>query len=83
MRPDIILLDIGLPKLDGLEVARRIRQRTDGTSPLLVATTGFGQDEDRRRTAEAGFDHHLIKPVDPDVLQSLVRNGKASPAVRN
>ena len=76
MKPDIVLLDIGLPKMDGLEVAKRIRQRSDGSCPLLVATTGFGQAEDRRRTAAAGFDHHLTKPVDPQVLQSLVRTGK-------
>ncbi|MCI0629758.1 MAG: PAS domain S-box protein [Phycisphaerales bacterium] len=76
VKPDIVLLDIGLPKLDGLEVARRLRHQTDGPPPLLVATTGFGQAEDRRRIAAAGFDHHLIKPLDPNVLQSLVRTGK-------
>jgi PAS domain S-box-containing protein len=71
MRPEIVFLDIGLPKMDGLEVARRLR-----AGPLrqllLVATTGFGQEEDRRRTAEAGFDHHLVKPIDPQLLHSLL-----------
>jgi CheY-like chemotaxis protein len=76
MKPDIVLLDIGMPKMDGLEVARRLRQRFDGSPPLLVATTGFGQAEDRRQTAAAGFDHHLVKPVDLEVLQSIVRTGK-------
>src|SRR5262249_10574756 len=61
----IMLLDIGRPLMDGYEVARRARQPPQGQALLLVAMTGWGQDEDRRRTAAAGFDHHLIKPVDP------------------
>ena len=69
MNPDVVLLDIGLPKLDGLEVARRLRESGEGPRPLLVAMTGFGQAEDRARTAAAGFDHHLTKPVDPQLLQ--------------
>jgi PAS domain S-box-containing protein len=76
MQPDVVLLDIGLPRMDGLEVARRLREWAFGTRPLLVATTGFDQAEDRRRIAEAGFDHHLIKPLDPGVLRSLVESGK-------
>jgi len=76
MKPDIVLLDIGLPKMDGLEVARRLRHRSNGAPPLLVATTGFGQAEDRRRIAAAGFDHHLVKPLDPHVLQTLVRTAR-------
>lgn len=71
-RPTIVLLDIGMPVIDGYEVARRIRQLPEGQNVLLVAMTGWGQDEDRRRTAEAGFDHHLVKPVDPVALQSLL-----------
>ncbi|MHC5541498.1 response regulator, partial [Singulisphaera rosea] len=69
-----ILLDIGMPGMDGYEVARRIRSRDEKTNPepLLVALTGWGQDEDRRKSKEAGFDLHLVKPVDPDVLQSLL-----------
>jgi PAS domain S-box-containing protein len=72
MNPDVVLLDIGLPKMDGLEVAKSLRARGDGPRPLLVAMTGFGQADDRARTAAAGFDHHLTKPVDPKVLQSLI-----------
>jgi PAS domain S-box-containing protein len=73
MNPDVILLDLGLPKMDGLAVARQLRQRDDGPRPLLVATTGFGQAEDRARTAAAGFDHHLIKPIDLQELHALVQ----------
>jgi CheY-like chemotaxis protein len=72
-RPDIVLLDIGLPRLDGYETAQRVRQLDDGGTILLVALTGWGQDEDRRRSAAAGFDHHLVKPVDPDALERLLR----------
>ncbi|MEO6164437.1 MAG: PAS domain S-box protein, partial [Candidatus Binatia bacterium] len=62
-RPDVILLDIGLPRMNGYEVARRIRQEPWGKSIFLIAITGFGQEEDRRRSIEAGFDHHMVKPV--------------------
>jgi CheY-like chemotaxis protein len=72
LEPEIVLLDIGLPKVDGLEVARRLRSRFGPDAMLLVATTGLGQDADRRRTSEAGFDHHLVKPIDPDILRRLV-----------
>jgi CheY-like chemotaxis protein len=71
LQPDIVLLDIGLPSLDGWEVARRIRQR-GGPQPLLIAVTGYGQDKDRRRSHEAGIDHHLLKPVDLDRLEMLL-----------
>jgi CheY-like chemotaxis protein len=70
-RPDVVLLDIGLPKLDGYEVARRIRQRQWGKKMLLTALTGWGQDEDKRRSQLAGFDHHLTKPVDAVALMKL------------
>jgi PAS domain S-box-containing protein len=73
MNPDVILLDLGLPKLDGIAVATRLRQRVEGLRPLLVATTGFGQAADRARTAAAGFDHHLTKPIDMQELQALVQ----------
>jgi len=83
MNPDVVLLDIGLPKLDGLEVARRLREWGEGPRPLLVAMTGFGQAEDRARTAAAGFDHHLTKPIDPQFLHSLMRTARsAGPAAR-
>jgi len=70
--PEVVLLDIGLPKLSGYEVARRIREQEDGVETLLVAVTGWGQPEDRRRSQEAGFDYHLTKPIDHAVLQELL-----------
>jgi CheY-like chemotaxis protein len=66
------LLDIGLPRLDGYDAAIRIRERTNGREVVLVAVTGWGQDEDRRRTREAGFDAHLTKPVDMAALGRLL-----------
>jgi CheY-like chemotaxis protein len=63
-RPRVTLLDLGMPGMDGYEVARRIRARPDAEGTALIALTGWGQERDRRRTAEAGFDCHLIKPVD-------------------
>jgi CheY-like chemotaxis protein len=72
-RPEVVMLDIGLPGLDGYEVARRLRKRPGGENLLLIALTGYGQAEDQRLSREAGFDHHLVKPVDPHVLaQALV-----------
>ena len=71
-RPEVVFLDLGMPKMSGLEVARRLRAGGETRPPVLVATTGFGQAEDRRRTAEAGFDHHLVKPIDAHVLHSLL-----------
>jgi CheY-like chemotaxis protein len=69
--PEIIISDIGLPGFDGFEVARRLRRQL-GTKPLIVALTGYGRDEDRRHSREAGFDHHLVKPADPAVLQQML-----------
>jgi PAS domain S-box-containing protein len=71
-QPDLVLLDIGLPGMDGYEVARRIRLMPEGRSVRIVAVTGYGQDEDRRLAQEAGFDQHLTKPVDPEALESLI-----------
>ncbi len=71
-RPDVILLDIGMPGMDGFEVARRIRQKPEFDEISLIALTGWGQDDDLRRTRDAGFDHHLIKPADITALQSLL-----------
>jgi PAS domain S-box-containing protein len=68
--PDVILLDIGLPRLDGYEVCRRLRAQPWGRHIHVVALTGWGQEEDRRRTREAGFDRHLVKPVDPAALMA-------------
>jgi two-component system CheB/CheR fusion protein len=67
--PDLALVDIRMPGLDGLELARRLRREPGFERVRLVALTGFGQEEDRRRTREAGFDDHLIKPVDLPALQ--------------
>jgi PAS domain S-box-containing protein len=71
-RPDVVLLDIGLPTLNGHEVCRRIRQQPWGNDMVLIALTGWGQDEDRRRSQEAGFDGHLVKPVDHTRLVTLL-----------
>ncbi len=72
--PDVVLLDIGLPKLNGYEAARRIRSLRGGDPLLLIALTGWGQDADRRRSAEAGFDVHLVKPVDHLTLSRTIAN---------
>jgi len=77
-RPDIALLDIGMPDLSGYEVARRLRQESWAKSLQLIALTGWGQDRDRRQAFEAGFDHHLSKPVDPDKLVEMIGNGAAA-----
>jgi signal transduction histidine kinase/ActR/RegA family two-component response regulator len=80
VQPDVAIVDIGLPKLDGYEVARQVRARLDGRSPRLIAVTGYGQPEDRRRALEAGFDHHLAKPVRADELSRLLRAASANDA---
>jgi CheY-like chemotaxis protein len=72
MRPEMMFLDIGMPGMDGYEVARRIRQTPGLENVVLAALTGWGQQEDRRRTAEAGFDHHLVKPVESTEIEKLV-----------
>ncbi len=74
--PEIILLDIGLPGMDGYEVARQIRALPAGRSSLIVAVTGYGRSSDRLQSQEAGFDHHLVKPVQPEVLQELIASAK-------
>jgi signal transduction histidine kinase/ActR/RegA family two-component response regulator len=71
-RPEVVLLDIGLPGIDGYEVARRLRRQTDAASLLLVALSGYGQEEDQRRALEAGFDDHLTKPVEFEALDRLL-----------
>ncbi len=70
-RATVVLLDIGMPGMDGYEVARRIREQPESRDLMLIALTGWGQEEDRRRTSQAGFDHHLIKPADMTALKSL------------
>ena len=74
-RPEIVLLDLGMPKVDGYETCRRIRQQAWGRHMTIVAVTGWGQTDDRRRTEEAGFDLHLVKPVDPARLLKLLESG--------
>jgi PAS domain S-box-containing protein len=71
-RPQVVLLDIGMPKLDGYDVCRRIRLQPWGKGVALIAVTGWGQEADRRRTQEAGFDRHMVKPVDPHALLRLL-----------
>ncbi len=70
--PDVVLLDIGLPGMDGYEVARHIRSLPSMEHLLLIALSGYGQDEDRRRSSAAGFNHHLTKPVDTKTLYQLI-----------
>jgi CheY-like chemotaxis protein len=70
--PEIVLLDIGMPGMDGYETARRLRQLLNGQAAMLVALTGWGQEADRHNTREAGFDKHLVKPIDVDDLLALL-----------
>jgi CheY-like chemotaxis protein len=74
--PDVVLLDIGLPTLDGYEVAKRIRAEPCGQTAVLIAVTGWAREEDRQRTKEAGFNHYLLKPVEPSLLQKLLATVK-------
>ncbi len=78
-RPEVAILDIGMPKTNGYDVAREIRQRSWGREVILIALTGWGQDEDKQRAFEAGFDHHLVKPVDPDALAKLLASAQHDP----
>jgi two-component system CheB/CheR fusion protein len=70
--PDAVFLDIGLPGMDGYEVALRLRELPQRTRLTLIAITGYGQDADRRRSRDAGIDHHLVKPVAPETLRELL-----------
>jgi two-component system CheB/CheR fusion protein len=74
LRPDVVLLDIGLPGMSGYSVARRLREEPGLGATVLIAMTGYGQEEDRRQSREAGFDHHLVKPVKLDVLRGLLES---------
>ena len=71
-QPDVVLCDIGLPGLDGYGVARKLRDNPTTSKARLIAVTAYGQDEDRRRSHEAGFEQHLVKPVDPDDLRGVL-----------
>jgi CheY-like chemotaxis protein len=71
-RPEVILMDLGMPNMNGYVAARRIRQSGWGRELLLIAVTGWGQQADREASEHAGFDHHLVKPVELDTVQSLI-----------
>jgi CheY-like chemotaxis protein len=71
-RPDVILLDIGMPKLNGYDACRRIREQPWGKDVAIIALTGWGQEEDKRRSKEAGFNFHMVKPVEPAALEKLL-----------
>jgi CheY-like chemotaxis protein len=71
-RPDIVILDIGLPGMSGFELAQALRARSETKEALLIALTGYGSDEDQQRSRDAGFDHHLVKPVQFDALEALI-----------
>ncbi|MCW2275083.1 response regulator [Rhodoblastus acidophilus] len=79
-KPEIVFLDIGMPEMDGYETARRIRQLPEGKRMFLIALTGWGQEQDRRRTREAGFDEHLVKPVNFEQVQALLAERSAESA---
>lgn len=79
-RPDVVLLDIGMPRLNGYEACRRLREKPWGKDVFVIALTGWGQDEDRRQSEDAGFDHHLVKPVEPQALLDLLASLKAARA---
>jgi signal transduction histidine kinase/DNA-binding response OmpR family regulator len=79
-RPGVVLLDIGMPKMNGYEAARHIREQPWGKDMLLIAQTGWGQEQDRAESEQAGFDHHLVKPIDPAALQRLL--DQSAPAAR-
>ena len=72
-RPAVALMDIGMPRMSGLEAARAIRALPGGDRVWLIALSGWGQNEDRRKSREAGFDHHFVKPVDVEALIELIR----------
>jgi CheY-like chemotaxis protein len=76
--PDVFLLDIGLPEIDGNELARQLRSQPGSASSILIAVTGYGQEQDKRSTTAAGFDHHFVKPVDTAQLTSLLAEIRVS-----
>jgi len=71
-RPEVVLFDIGMPKLNGYEACRLIRKQPWGRKVIVIAVTGWGQEDDRQRSHDAGFDHHMVKPVDPQVLMKML-----------
>jgi len=80
--PEVVLLDIGLPKLNGYEVAQRIREQAWGASMFLIAVTGWGQEEDRQRSSEVGLNVHMVKPVEPAALEKLLTELPPNPTLQ-
>ena len=78
-RPDVVLLDIGLPRVNGYDVCRRIREHAWGREMVVIALTGFGADDDRLKARQAGFDMHLVKPVEPEHLLTVLATTPAMP----
>jgi DNA-binding response OmpR family regulator len=76
--PDVVLLDIGLPKLNGFEVCRRMRAEPWGRDMTILAVSGWGQDDDRRKSREAGFDNHMVKPLDYNTLLKMLAEPSAA-----
>lgn len=72
VRPDVVLCDVGLPGMDGIEICKQVKATTSTTHPIMIALTGWGMESDRRRTGNAGFDHHIVKPFMPDKLRSIL-----------
>jgi CheY-like chemotaxis protein len=82
-RPEVVVLDLGMPGVDGYEACRRIREQPEGNGITIIAVSGWGQPQDRKRSRSAGFDRHLVKPVDPhELLQAVVTAGVSSTAQR-
>ncbi|PYR37703.1 MAG: hypothetical protein DMF93_17520 [Acidobacteria bacterium] len=75
-RPDTVLLDIGLPVMDGYEVVRRLRSMQSARTARFIAVTGYGQETDRQRALDAGFEHHLVKPIDLGQLAEIIKDSK-------
>jgi len=71
-KPEVVLLDIGLPKLNGYEVCRWIRAQSENEKVVIIAQTGWGQEETRKKTSDAGFDYHMVKPLDPNTLRKIL-----------
>jgi len=79
-RPHALLLDIGLPDMDGYQLAQQVRSNPWGRGVVLVAVTGWGQEQDRRRAVAAGFDHHLVKPISAETVETLLHSLAREPA---
>ena len=78
--PEVVILDIGLPGKDGYDVARELRGEPELRDAVLIALSGWGEDEDFRKSREAGFDHHLVKPVEPEIIETMLRTLTSRPS---